>query len=65
MAKEEREYTAEVTATVVVYARTAQEAIEKVTKQLDKVCSSHDFIEVTDENGDDVTDGNDPEEDDE
>ena len=61
MAREEQEYTAECTATVIVYARSAQAALTKIGKELDKVCSSHEIESVEDAEGNDVTDGTDPE----
>jgi len=49
--------------TVIVYAKTAQKALDKVQKELDKVASSSQIDSMEDENGEDVTDGTDPEED--
>ena len=65
MAKEEQRYTAQCTVEVVVYAKTAQAALNKVQKKLDDIGMSGTIEDMTDENGEDVTDGTEPENDEE
>ena len=64
MAKEQ-EYTAECEVTVVVYATSAKKALAKVQEALDDIGHSGTIESMEDEEGNDVTDGEEPEGEDE
>lgn len=57
--KEEREYTAECTLTVTMWATNAEDALDMIQAKIDDIGLSGTIESLTDDNGNDCTDGED------